>query len=126
MFLKKLRYREYVRSRLKIGLWYLGFFGTCFIYSVATLDQNDIAFFNTKKLNILASTKSMKYEKGNSNIIFPTPFILGHVVVSTFYLHSAFWEGLIRGLPVNMLNYLLLFIFTVASYMARLVFYKQF
>lgn len=105
--LRKLRYREFVRSRLKSSLWYLGFYGTGLIYCGATLSQNEVELFHFKKMHV----------PSNSNP--PTQLILGYTLICTFYLHCAFWEGLTKGSLLNMLKYLALFMLLVSSYILR-------
>lgn len=109
--LKKLRYREFARVRLKSSLWYLGFYGTGLIYCGATLSQNEVELFNFKRMHV-PSKSSMT-----------TQVILGFTLICTFYLHSAFWEGLSKGSLLNMLKYLAVFLFFVSSYILRYVYY---
>ncbi|XP_018579054.1 uncharacterized protein LOC108917099 isoform X2 [Anoplophora glabripennis] len=108
-FLKKLRYREYVRLRLRNSLWYLGFYGTAVIYSGAALAQNEVELFNFKKMHV----------PSNSNL--PSQVVIGYTLISTFFLHSSLWEGLAKEYFLNMFSYLFLFLFLLASYTLRVV-----
>nr|XP_023014343.1 uncharacterized protein LOC111504086 isoform X1 [Leptinotarsa decemlineata] len=107
--LKKLRYREYVRIRLRSSLWYLGFYGTVSIYCGTKLFRNEIELFNFKKMHVPTSNN------------LPTQVILGYILISTYYLHTAFWEGLRNGMVVNVFRYLFLFLFMVSSFILRIV-----
>ncbi|KAJ8978387.1 hypothetical protein NQ317_008028, partial [Molorchus minor] len=108
-FFKKLRYKEYVRLRLKNSLWYLGFFSTALIYSGATLAQNEVELFNFKKMHV----------PSNTDLSMQTT--LGYTLISTFYLHCAFWEGLTKDNFIHMFGYFCLFSFLVSSHILRVV-----
>ncbi|KAJ8944705.1 hypothetical protein NQ318_007918 [Aromia moschata] len=108
-FLRKVRYKEYVRLRLRSSLWYLGFYGTALIYSGAALAQSEVELFNFKRMHVPSGSD------------LPMQVMLGYTLISTFYLHSALWEGLTKESFVAMFHYLFLFTFLVSSYILRVV-----
>lgn len=107
-FLRKLRLKEYVRDRLLSSLWYFGFFGTSFVYCGAvTLIQNDVELFNFKKMAVPSTQNELPSQ------------LLGYLLMSTFYFHSALWEGLNNNKFLTMCSFVLLAFFMVVSYILR-------
>ncbi|XP_056644055.1 uncharacterized protein LOC130449956 [Diorhabda sublineata] len=106
---KKLRFKQYERDRLIEILWYLGFYSTAVVYCGAALSQNEVELFNFKNMRVPSST------------ILPTQVVLGYTLILTFYLHTAFWEGITKAHIVNMFAYMFLFFFMLSSYILRVV-----
>ncbi|XP_044262545.1 uncharacterized protein LOC123010002 [Tribolium madens] len=107
-FLKRIKYREYIRVRLQQSLWYLGFYTTACIYCCATLIRNNLEIIKLKT----------PFDSSN---VASGQLILGFIVVLTFYLHSAFWERLkyCHGFVAS--GYLCLFFFFCFSYFLRFI-----
>lgn len=81
--LKKMRFKEYVRIRLKRSLWYLGFYACSFFYCSATAWKNNIQFPNQIKFIFLDLTEPISGH-----------FFAGYALLSAFYASSFIWEGL--------------------------------
>lgn len=105
--MKKMGYKEYMRLRLKYSLWYLGFYGTALWYCGTILAQQEFDVFNVYKFLINSNTKI----SGN--------FILGHVMLISFLIHSVIWEAVAKSDFLKAASYLLLASFVILSYLIR-------
>ncbi|KAF2885302.1 hypothetical protein ILUMI_20868 [Ignelater luminosus] len=106
--LKKMRFKEYVRIRLRKSLWYLGFYGCSFMYCTATLWKNNIKMPHRHKFQILDLTEPISGH-----------LILGYVLLSSFYASSSMWEGL--QCSVSSFTYLFLTGFVAFTYFLRYI-----
>ncbi|XP_063913002.1 uncharacterized protein LOC135129687 [Zophobas morio] len=106
--LRKMKCQKYVRTRLQKSLWYLGFYVTACIYCLATLFRNQLQIIKMK-------------EPFDSTNLPSGHLILGFIMMLTFYLHSAFWEGVKYEDATLFLSYLSLFLFLCFSYFFRFV-----
>lgn len=106
-FLRKLRFKQYLRDRMLSSLWYLGFFVTSLAYCGATLKQNDVELFNFKKMSVPTFQTHLPSQ------------LLGYTLISTFYFHSGVWEGVQNNSPIAMAGFVLLGLFMAFSYILR-------
>lgn len=80
-----MRYPEYIRDRMISNYWNFGFsFFTC-IFCFVTLSNHDVDFTDLKSIHQYFGDKSDRY--------ISSQYVLGFVVLSTFFLQTMFWEG---------------------------------
>ncbi|XP_060525223.1 uncharacterized protein LOC132701380 [Cylas formicarius] len=108
-FLRRLKFKQHVCSRIKDSLWYLGFSGTVLIYCGATLALNEMELFNFKRMHVPSDTN------------LSDQVVLGYTLICTFYLHTAFWEGIKNGSLSSFIKYLFLAFLCIFSYILRIL-----
>lgn len=104
--LKRMKYKEYIITRIQHSLWFLGFYVTVCIYSTTSLVYNDLAILKTKDFFDSLSTTSGQ-------------LVLGFIVMLTFYLHIALWERLKSGDGMLALRFFALFILLCVCHFSR-------
>lgn len=106
---KRMCYKNYLIQRLSQSLWYLGFYTVALAYC-STTNWLDYQFRIELKANHLAPT---------SNILW------GFVLLATFFAHSALWEGVFNENFSLGLNYVLLTLLLLNTYVMRYVLKSQ-
>ncbi|XP_044761421.1 uncharacterized protein LOC123318752 [Coccinella septempunctata] len=105
--LRKMKYKEYNRIRLKNSLWYLGFYCTLFIHTGDSFFRSRMDVFGFRKTNITT------YDDINSDLV------MGFMVLFSFFLHSAFWEVMEYDSKTLFLSYILLCCVLLISFILR-------
>ncbi|KAK9884960.1 hypothetical protein WA026_009195 [Henosepilachna vigintioctopunctata] len=105
---RKMKYKEYSRTRLKHSLWYLGFYCTAFIYTGATIFQNKVDVLGFRKVHLPSQADV-------------TDLVIGFLVLFSFFLHSAFWEVMEYNLKAAFLSYILLCSIFLVSLFLRIL-----
>lgn len=106
--LRRMRFKEYVRIRLRRSLWYFGFYACGFLYCSATSWKNHIAFPNKYTFYILDLTEPISDH-----------LIVGYALLSAFYASSFIWE--MCQCSLSSFSYVFLSGFTAFTYYLRYI-----
>lgn len=102
-----MKYPEYFRQRVITTLWSFGFSFFSFVYCFAILSTNDFHLSGLHSFNQFLPDKS--------NESPPSQYVLGFIILCTYFAHSGLWEGSQSGcneaVYYNLL-FMVLFMFT--------------
>lgn len=102
-----MNYKQFTRTRLLNALWYCGFYGTAFLYSLGTIIRNNTSLVDYRKNLILDGGP------------IPIHILMGLGLVGTFFFQSLVWTGIKDGFDRNCLTYLTLTFLPVMTFYSR-------
>ncbi|XP_017776481.1 PREDICTED: uncharacterized protein LOC108562585 isoform X2 [Nicrophorus vespilloides] len=80
VLLRKMQYKTFTRKRLVQGLWYCGFYGTSFVYCLASISSVQVEADSFRK-HILKDVGQI-----------PHHVVLGLGLFGSFFFHSGIWD----------------------------------
>lgn len=96
-------YKNYLNQRLHQSLWYIGFYTVALVYC-STTDWLDHRY---------------RIELNTSNFGLTSNVFWGFVMLTTFFAHSAFWEGVFNENFSLALTYMLLTLLLLNTYLMK-------
>lgn len=104
-----MKFPEYFRQRITSTLWSLGFSVFSFIYCLAVLSMNNFHLSELHRFN--------QFLQDNSNENGSSQYILGYVILCTYFAQNALWESSLNGCNEIVYYNLLLMTLSIFTYM---------
>lgn len=110
--LRQMKYPEYFRQRVVLTLWNFGFTFSSFVCCFVVLSNNN---FNISEIHNKISSNQLLRDR--SNEIAPTQYVIGFILLASYYAQNAFREGTKNGINETVINSLLFLVLGIFTYM---------